>query len=118
LPPDAALLYPSAEASDLETMAPHELPRNLLVIDGTWHTARSLFRDKSWLQRLPQVRLSPASPSRYRIRREPRQDFVSTIEAIVQALQVIEPETQGFDELLGAFDSMIDDQLEHIARRT
>jgi hypothetical protein len=63
------------------------------------------------------VRLSPASPSRYRIRREPREDFVSTIEAIVQALQVIEPETKGFDALLEAFDSMIDDQLEHIARR-
>lgn len=118
LPPDAALLYPSAQASDLETMAPNELPRNLLVIDGTWHTARSLFRDKSWLQRLPQVRLSPSAPSRYRIRREPREDFVSTLEAIVQALQVIEPETQGFEALLGAFDSMIDDQLEHIARRT
>jgi DTW domain-containing protein YfiP len=118
LPPGAALLYPSASAADLETMAPSELPKNLVVIDGTWHTARSLFRDKSWLQRLPQVRLSPASPSRYRIRREPREDFVSTLEAIVQALQVIEPATQGFDALLGAFDSMIDDQLAHIARAT
>lgn len=118
LPADAALLYPSASAADLCAMTPAELPKSLLVIDGTWHTARSLFRDKAWLQRLPQVRISPAAPSRYRIRREPREDFVSTLEAIVQALQVIEPETEGFEGLLAAFDSMIDDQLEHIARKT
>jgi hypothetical protein len=118
LPPDAALLYPSSTAADLESMAPDERPKNLVVLDGTWHTARSLFRDKVWLQRLPQVRLSPASPSNYRIRREPREDFVSTIEAIVQALRVLEPETQGFDALLSAFDSMIDDQLKHIAQAT
>jgi len=118
LPPDTALLYPSSEAADLESMAPGELPKNLLVLDGTWHTARKLFRHKAWLQRMPQVRLSPATPSRYRIRREPREDFVSTIEAIVQALRVLEPETQGFDALLSAFDSMIDEQLQHIARAT
>lgn len=118
LPPDTALLYPSSEAADLESMPPGELPKNLLVLDGTWHTARKLFRHKVWLQRMPQVRLSPAAPSNYRIRREPREDFVSTIEAIVQALRVLEPETQGFDALLSAFDSMIDEQLQHIARAT
>jgi DTW domain-containing protein YfiP len=118
LPPGAALLYPSPSAADLSTMAADELPQSLVVLDGTWHTARSLFRDKRWLQRLPQVRLSPTAPSRYRIRREPQEDYVSTIEAIVQALEVIEPKTQGFPELLAAFDSMIDDQLAHIARRT
>lgn len=118
LPEGAMLLYPSARAIDLESLAPAERPKSLVVLDGTWHTARGLFRDKAWLQRLPQVRLSPAAPSRYRIRREPRADFVSTIEAIVQALRVIEPETPGFDALLTAFDSMIDDQLEHIESRT
>ena len=118
LPEGAALLYPSTSAADLTTMAPSERPKSLVVLDGTWHTARSLFRDKAWLQRLPQVRLSPATPSRYRIRREPREDFVSTIEAIVQALQVLEPQTQGLPALLAAFDSMIDDQLGHIGRST
>src|SRR5690349_8354900 len=51
LPSDTALLYPSPEARALESMAPDERPKNLLVIDGTWHTARTLFRDKAWLQR-------------------------------------------------------------------
>jgi hypothetical protein len=41
---------------------------------------------------------------------------VSTIEAIVQALRVLEPEAHGLDALLAAFDSMIDDQLVFIRR--
>jgi hypothetical protein len=117
LPSDAALLYPSPHALDLADVAPAEQPKNLLVIDGTWHTARTLYRDKSWLHRLPHYRFSPAAPSRYRLRREPQRDYVSTIEAIVEALRMLEPNTQGFDELLRAFDSMIDDQAEHIGKK-
>jgi DTW domain-containing protein YfiP len=117
LPSGTALLYPSPEARSLETMPADERPTSLLVIDGTWHTAHTLFRDKSWLQRLPQVKLSPSAPSNYRLRREPRVDFVSTIEAIVQALQLLEPETEGLPGLLQAFDAMIDDQLAHVQRK-
>lgn len=111
VPPGAALLYPGAGARDLRTLPPDERPRSLVVIDGTWHTARTLFRDKAWLQRLPRVRLSPEEPSRYRIRREPSRDALSTIEAVVLALGILEPETPGLSDLLSAFDAMIDAQL-------
>jgi hypothetical protein len=111
VPAGAALLYPGPGARDLRELPAAERPPHLLVIDGTWHTARTLFRDKAWLQTLPRVRLSPSEPSRYRIRREPTRDSLSTIEAVVQALRILEPETAGFDELLGAFDAMIDAQL-------
>jgi DTW domain-containing protein YfiP len=116
LPEDAALLYPGPAARELKDLNVSERPRHLVVIDGTWHTARTLYRDKAWLRRLPQVSLTPAEPSRYRIRREPEAHCVSTIEAIVQALRVLEPETNGLDALIGAFDGMIDDQLAFIAR--
>jgi hypothetical protein len=111
VPPGAALLYPGPGAVDLAELPPAERPSHLVVIDGTWHTARTLFRDKAWLKTLPRVRLSPSAPSRYRIRREPTFDSLSTIEAIVQALQILEPETRGLEELLGVFDAMIDAQL-------
>jgi hypothetical protein len=116
LPQGAALLYPSPAARDLRELGADERPRHLVVIDGTWNTARTLYRDKAWLRALPQVRFTPAAPSRYRIRREPAADFVSTIEAIIEALRVLEPETPGLDGLLGAFDGMIDDQLVFIQR--
>lgn len=107
----AGVLYPSRGARDLATVPAGERPSELVVIDGTWHTARTLHRDKTWLHALPHYRLSPTAPSRYRIRREPERDHVSTVEAIVEALRLLEPETPGLDALLAAFDSMIDEQL-------
>jgi len=116
LPDDAALLYPADDARDVRAVAPNEVPKNIVVIDGTWHTARTLYRDKAWLQRLPKLRLAPDRPSRYRIRREPEHDFVSTIEAIVETLRVFEPDTLGLDALLDAFEAMIDEQLVFVKR--
>jgi DTW domain-containing protein YfiP len=111
LPEGTALLYPSPTARDLPELSEREHPRHLLVLDGTWHTASSLYRDKTWLRALPHLKLSPAAPSRYRLRREPADHCVSTIEAIVAALRILEPDTDGLDELLGSFDQMVDDQL-------
>ena len=115
--PGAALLYPSPGSRELSELPAQDRPQQLLVLDGTWRTAASLYRDKTWLHRLPHVRLSPAAPSRYRLRLQPLREYVSTIEAIVEALRVLEPELDGLDALLGAFDSMIDEQLEHVLRR-
>jgi DTW domain-containing protein YfiP len=113
VPEGTALLYPTPHARDLRELPPHERPRHLLVLDGTWHTARTLYRDKAWLAGLPHVRFTPLAPSNYRLRREPTRDHVSTIEAIVEALRVLEPETRGLEQLLSAFDAMIDAQLAH-----
>jgi DTW domain-containing protein YfiP len=115
LPPGAALLYPAKAARDLRETPERERPLHLVVIDGTWNTARTLYRDKRWLHALPQYRFVPSSPGRYRLRREPELDYVSTIEAVVEALRILEPETQGLAGLLHAFDSMIDDQVAFIA---
>jgi DTW domain-containing protein len=112
----SALLYPTAAARDLRELSPAERPRQLVVLDGTWNTARTLYRDKRWLHRLPHYRCLPTAPDRYRLRREPQDDYLSTIEAIVDALRILEPDTTGLDALLGAFDAMIDRQIEYIER--
>jgi len=109
--PGAALLYPAREATRIDLLP--EPPTTLVVLDGTWSTAAKLRRDSDWLQALPMVSLAPARPGRYRIRRAPRPAVqLSTIEAIVAALQTIEPDTPGLAGLLEAFDGMIDRQLE------
>lgn len=112
------LLYPGPHARDLAEVPQAERPEHLLVLDGTWNTARTLYRDKLWLQELPHFRLMPAQPGRYRLRREPQHDYVSTIEAIVEALRILEPDTVGLDALLQAFDGMIDQQIELMAARS
>ncbi len=111
LPPGTGVLYPGPGARRLDEIDESERPSALVVLDGTWHHARTLFRDHPWLHGLPRYSLVPRTPSRYRIRREPREGCVSTIEAIAEALSLLEPETAGLDALLDSFDGMIDAQI-------
>lgn len=115
VPPDAAVLYPHPDAADLASLPAAEHPSTLIALDGTWAHAKRLYRDNTWLHARRHVRLTPSAPSRYRIRREPRPDYVSTLEAIVAALRIVEPDCRGLDDLLAAFDRMIDQQLAHVA---
>jgi DTW domain-containing protein YfiP len=114
-PPRTGLLYPGTGSTPLEALPKDELPEHLVVLDGTWAHAHSLYRDNAWLRELPHYGLTPAEPGRYRIRSEPRVQCVSTVESIVYALRIIEPKTTGLSHLLSVFDSMIDDQIRFMA---
>ena len=111
-PPNTALLYPSPGARDVGTLEDFERPDHIVLVDATWHQAKTVVRKMPWLRSLPRIRLTPAAPSEYRVRREPRADCLSTIEATVGALRALEPETVGLDGILVAFRRMIDRQLE------
>lgn len=113
LRPGAALLYPSESATLLSELAASERPQQLVVVDGTWHHAKTMVRDVPWLRALPRVRLAPALPGRFRIRREPNAHALSTVEAVVATLRELEPETLGLQDLLTAFDTMVERQLAH-----
>ncbi|EMI52760.1 tRNA-uridine aminocarboxypropyltransferase [Rhodopirellula sallentina] len=112
LPPKTGVLYPGRDAMLLDDLRPEERPEHLVILDGTWHQAKTLYRDIPRLQTLPQYRLSPASPGRYRIRREPNEHALSTLEATVAALMALEPDNQDLPRLLQSFDRMIEDQLD------
>ena len=107
------VLYPGPEARLLAEVPVSERPDQLVVVDGTWHHAKTLIRDVPSLRKLPKFGIAPSSPGRYRIRREPTATSLSTLEATVAALRELEPETEGLDELLGAFDAMVEGQLAH-----
>ena len=110
------LLYPGPDALDLAE-APPRGPVTLVVLDGTWWQAKKLFQQNPELASLPRYSLSPSSPSRYRIRREPALHCISTIEAIGEALSLLEP--AGFDReaWLLPFEAMVDHQLHFVETR-
>lgn len=110
-PPRTGVLFPSASARQLPEAGSSEAPDHLVVIDGTWHQAKTLYRDMLWLRDFPHYVLSPDAPSRYRIRREPQHDYISTLEALLLAVVHLEPALRGVERLLAAFDSMIDQQI-------
>lgn len=105
---DCVLLYPSEGAVPLDQY-PHN-PAQLVVMDASWRQAKRIYRANPWLQALPAVRLSPKAPSRYRLRRAPRAQYLSTLESVVQALQILEPDLAGLDVLSETFACMVEHQ--------
>ena len=112
-PPKTGLLYPGPTSTDLAVMQPEQCPENLVVIDGTWLQAKQLYKSNTWLHNLPRYCLKRDQPSQYRIRRQPGVECLSTIEALVHAMKLIEPETKGLDELLDVFNLMVDRQIDY-----
>ncbi len=114
--PDAPpiLLSPAPDAIDLRTHPPRSAV-TLVVIDGTWAQARQLLSRNPRLRTLPRYAFAPAQPSNYRIRREPSAECVSTVEATVAALEILESRggRPPFDggRALAAFEAMVDRQI-------
>lgn len=109
------LLYPADDAIAIEDIPAERKPITLVVVDGTWSQAHSILRRNPALQALPKLRLRPAAPSRYRIRAEPAEHCVSTVEAMAQVLGALEGDPEKFQALLRPFDAMVEGQL-HFAR--
>jgi DTW domain-containing protein YfiP len=65
-------------------------PRQLggvVVLDGTWSQAKSLWWRNPWLMKLSRMCLFPCEPSIYcALRIEPRPQYVSTLESVAMAL--------------------------------
>ncbi len=110
---DAGLLFPSRDAADLCDLEWDARPRQLVVLDGTWHQAKTMLRDIPALHSLRQYKLAPAQPGNYRIRMEPNEHSLSTVEAVVAALTELEPETSGLNQLIRCFETMVETQLAH-----
>ncbi len=108
----ACLLFPGEAAQPLATFATNGTARPLLLVvpDGTWRKARKLLYCNPLLAALPRVCLPVGLESRYRLRKAPMAGALSTLEAIVVALEVLEA-PQSFGSLLRPFEALIDGQI-------
>lgn len=109
----ARLLFPGDDAQPVcaDELAGESLPLLLVVPDGTWRKARKLLHLNPLLAQLPRVTLPPGAVSRYRLRKAPGPGAVSTLEAIVQALDILEA-PHNFAPLLRPFEALIEGQIE------
>ena len=93
-------------AADQEAML-HGLD-GVVVLDGTWKEAKTLWWRNPWLLKLQRLVLNPHHRSRYgRIRREPRREALSTLEAVGLLLKHLDGGPQIEVVLLGALDRLI-----------
>ncbi|MDP3845644.1 MAG: DTW domain-containing protein [Pseudomonas sp.] len=108
----AWLLFPGEGAQPLTAIAGATDPRPLLLVvpDGTWRKARKLLYLNPLLAALPRVALPEGLTSRYRLRKAPMAGALSTLEAIVTALNTLEAPQQ-FEQLLKPFEALIEGQI-------
>lgn len=106
----ARLLFPADDAQPLQAYASSDEPLLLVVPDGTWRKARKMLHLNPLLAALPRVTLAEGAVSRYRLRKAPAAGALSTVEAIVQALQTLEA-PMCFEALLKPFDALIEGQI-------
>jgi DTW domain-containing protein YfiP len=80
----------------------------VVVLDGTWKEAKTLWWRNPWLLKLHRLVLNPRRPSRYgRIRREPRREALSTLEAVALLLKHLDGASEAETVLLGALDHQL-----------
>lgn len=113
----ARLLFPGEGAEALSAQAGEVKPLLLVIPDGTWRKARKLLHLNPRLAALPRVTLDNPPPSRYRLRKVPGAEALSTLEAITHALHTLEPD-RSFEALLRPFDALIEGQIAAMGEET
>lgn len=99
--PGTALLYPGEGAAAVPTEV-----TQLILLDGSWRQSRRLLAANPWLAELPRLHL-PEQPARYAIRRAHLLGQLSTLEAGLHALALLEGDARRFEPLWAAFDAFI-----------
>jgi DTW domain-containing protein YfiP len=121
----AVLYLGSAKVSELDTDAeivainrkgeiePHQRAilgdiEGIVLLDGTWSQAKALWWRNAWMLKCQRIILGPKRASRYgQLRREPRGDGLSTIEAAAMLLAGLEKRPDIAKTLNGCFERML-----------
>ena len=109
---DTRLLYPDVPGAQAPP-APGlvaDAPLRLVVIDATWRKSLRMLLEHPALAALPRLSFAAPPPTRYRaIRAARRSDQISTLEATVQALAMLEGPSFDGAPLLEAFGRFVAD---------
>jgi DTW domain-containing protein YfiP len=86
----------------------------VIVLDGTWSQAKTLWWRNPWLLKSKRVVLDPVRPSLYgKLRREPRREGLSTLESVAMLLAHLEDRPEIETALRESFGKLLDKYREH-----
>lgn len=116
------LLYPGPKALNFKTLGDEALAggKTLLVfvVDGTWRGAKKVLNRSPNIRALPRLSFGRSYVSQYKIKKQPMEHCVSTIEAIHYLC--LEAEEAGYEKLHGQngilmaiFKKLVDTQLDY-----
>lgn len=123
------VLYPGRNSLNLSTVDkkysqiletfPSGLRPVIFVIDGTWPQAKKMIRTSFLLSGLKQIQFSPRKKSNYRIRTQPKDNCLSSLEAVHTLIELFDetgiskkPERSEHQNLLDVFDWMVELQIQ------
>ena len=112
LPPDAldrdiVVLDRKGALDPAQDKALDELD-GVVLLDGTWSQAKALWWRNAWLLKLRRIVLNPKAPSRYgKLRKEPRRESVSTLEATAILMSRLEARPDLQARMVACFDALL-----------
>ena len=118
---DSYILYPSKDSINLSTEKP-KLSKKMaiFIIDSTWACSTSLLKKSKNLQELSYVSFTSTKKSEYKIKEQPADFCLSTIESTLCVLELLNRHKvenilqTNLDNFLKPFHKMVDYQLECI----
>jgi len=111
------LVFPDEQAESIDELRnKQKINRGsqFIILDGSWKKAYKLLMSNPFLQALPKVMINVSDKSEYRIRKSPREDGLSTVEAGYYLLSELENNNDKFLPLLDVFNKMIDFQIKRM----
>ena len=94
-------------AVDHQDQALREI-EGIILLDGSWSQAKALWWRNGWMLKCKRIVLGPKRPSRYgKLRREPRSDGLSTIEAAAMLLARLEGKPEIETVLNASFERLL-----------
>lgn len=95
-----ALVSPQPGRNDLE---------GIVVLDGTWSQAKTLWWRNAWMLKLKRAVLVPSRPSLYQeLRKEPRRECLSTLESVAESLEALGESPQIGETLRAVFSKLLE----------
>jgi len=118
---DSFVLYPSNDAINLS----NEMPKlnkkmAIFIIDSTWSCSKSMLRESKNLQNLKKVSFDNTKLSEYKIKEQPEEYCLSTIESTLSVIELLNKQNieniqrKDLNNFLNPFHKMIDYQLKCI----
>jgi len=117
------LLFPSPQAQDCENVI-LDSNTTVIAIDGTWSEAKKIIIRNPILETFHHISFSKPILSNYRIRKQPKQNYLSTLESVAHLLKLnaskakLLEQCNYYDTLLQGFDKMVDQQINYFPARS
>lgn len=100
------LQFVSSKGAPIDPPDPIE---GIIVLDGSWSQAKTLWWRNAWLLKVRRIILTPQHKSLYKeLRKEPRRECLSTIESVAQVLELLGEKPEVSQHLRGLFSTLLD----------